>query len=73
MATKITFIYDNPNDPAAFETDNPDLLAMAKAIPGFQCIQVSRVWQEHRSPTASQKGLSHEHQDHRDVRTPSAP
>lgn len=43
MATKITFIYDHPNDPAAFETDNPDLLAMAKAIPGFQRIQVSRV------------------------------
>ena len=42
MTTKITFIYENPNDPAAFETDNPDLLAMARAIPGFQCIQVSR-------------------------------
>jgi hypothetical protein len=42
VPTRITFIYDNPNDPAAFETDHPDLLAMAKAIPGFQCVKVSR-------------------------------
>jgi len=42
VITKITFIYDSPNDPAAFETDNPHLLAMARAIPGFQCIEVSR-------------------------------
>jgi hypothetical protein len=41
VTTRITFIYDNPNDPVAFETDNPDLMAMARAIPGFQCIQVS--------------------------------
>lgn len=41
MTTRITFIYENPNDPATFETDNPDLLAMAKAIPGYRGIQVS--------------------------------
>ncbi len=42
MTTRITFIYENPNDPATFETDNPHLLAMARAIPGYQGMQVSR-------------------------------
>ena len=42
VTTRITFIYENPNDPATFETDNPHLLAMARAIPGYQGMQVSR-------------------------------
>ena len=44
MTTKISFIYDNRTDPSAFEADHPDLLAVAKAIPGFQRIETSRVW-----------------------------
>ena len=52
MTTRITFIYENPNDPASFETDNPDLLAMARAIPGFQRMEyVPGEAQGHRSPT----------------------
>lgn len=42
MTTRITFFYESPNDPASFETDNPDLLAMARAIPGFQRMEYSR-------------------------------
>lgn len=42
MTTRITFFYESPNDPASFETDNPDLLAMARAIPGFQRMECSR-------------------------------
>lgn len=43
MITKITFIYDTSKDPSDFEGDNPDLMAMARAIPGFQKLEASRV------------------------------
>ena len=43
MTTKITFIYDNLKDPADFEAENPDLMAMARVIPGFQGIETSQV------------------------------
>jgi hypothetical protein len=32
--TKITVIYDNPQDPGAFEAGYPEHLALAEAIPG---------------------------------------
>jgi len=44
VTTRITFIYDNPNDPIAFEADHPDLMAMARAIPGFQRVDTSQAW-----------------------------
>ena len=44
MTTKITVIYDNPNDPAAFEASYPDQLALAKQLPGLQHVESAKVW-----------------------------
>jgi uncharacterized protein (TIGR02118 family) len=43
MSTKITVIYDNPQDPAAFEAGYPDQLALAKQIPGVQRMESAKV------------------------------
>lgn len=53
MGTKITFIYDNPADPEAFEAGYADgHLALARALPGVRRIEASRVWpKEDGSPT----------------------
>ena len=52
MTTKITVIYENPQDPAAFEADYPAQLALARNIPGVQKIETSKVWpKEDGSPT----------------------
>jgi uncharacterized protein (TIGR02118 family) len=50
--TKISFIYDNPDDPKAFEEAYADQLAMARKLPGLTRLQVSKVWpKEDGSPT----------------------
>jgi uncharacterized protein (TIGR02118 family) len=52
MPTKITVIYDNPQDPAAFEAGYPDQLALARKIPGTQRVESAKVWsKEDGSPT----------------------
>ena len=52
METKITVIYDNPDDPDAFELRYPDQLALARKIPGIVKIETSKVWpKEDGSPT----------------------
>lgn len=52
MNTKITVIYDNPQDAAAFEAAYPGQLALAKKIPGIQRMETSKVWpKEDGSPT----------------------
>lgn len=53
MPTKITVIYDNPTDPAAFEAAYADgQVALARALPGLQRIETSKVWpKEDGSPT----------------------
>ncbi len=52
MTTKITVIYDNPQDPEAFEAGYPDQLALARKLPGVQRIETSKVWpKEDGSPT----------------------
>jgi uncharacterized protein (TIGR02118 family) len=52
VTTKITVIYDNPADPAAFEAGYPDQLALARKIPGLQRMETSKVWpKEDGSPT----------------------
>ena len=43
MPTKITVIYDNPQDPTAFEAGYPDQLALARKIPGLQRVESSKV------------------------------
>ncbi len=44
MPTKITVIYENPQDPAAFEAGHPDQLALAKKLPGVERIESAKVW-----------------------------
>jgi uncharacterized protein (TIGR02118 family) len=45
MPTKITVIYDNPTDPAAFETGYAaEQVALAKALPGLTRIETAKVW-----------------------------
>ena len=53
MPTKITVIYDNPTDPAAFEAGYAEgQVALAKALPGLQSVETSKVWpKEDGSPT----------------------
>ncbi len=53
MPTKITFIYDNPTDPAAFEDlYGREFVELATKLPGLQHIETSKVWpKEDGSPT----------------------
>ena len=52
MPTKITVVYDNPTDPAAFEAAYPEQVALAKALPGMTRFEASKVWpKEDGSPT----------------------
>jgi uncharacterized protein (TIGR02118 family) len=52
VTTKITVIYDNPQDPEAFEAGYPDQLGLARKIPGIQRMETSKVWpKEDGSPT----------------------
>jgi uncharacterized protein (TIGR02118 family) len=58
MPTKITLIYDNPQDPDAFEGGYPDHPALAREIPGVQRIESSKVWpKEDGSPTPAYRLL----------------
>jgi uncharacterized protein (TIGR02118 family) len=51
-STKITLIFDNPQDPEAFEAAYPEQLALARTIPGVQRMETSKVWpKEDGSPT----------------------
>ncbi|MBV9845548.1 MAG: EthD family reductase [Kutzneria sp.] len=53
MPTKITFIYDNPTDPAAFEAGYAaGQVELASKLPGVRRIETSKVWpKEDGSPT----------------------
>jgi uncharacterized protein (TIGR02118 family) len=42
--TKISFVYSNPTDPAAFEAAYPGQLALARKLPGLIRLQASKVW-----------------------------
>jgi uncharacterized protein (TIGR02118 family) len=44
VPTTITVIYDNPEDPAAFEATFPDQLALAHELPGVQKVVSAKVW-----------------------------
>ena len=59
MPTKITVIYDNPTDPAAFEAGYADgQVALARALPGLTRIETSKVWpKEDGSPTPAYRLL----------------
>ncbi len=59
MPTKITAIYDNPADPAAFDAAWADgVVELAKKLPGLQSIETSKVWpKEDGSPTPAYRML----------------
>jgi len=58
VSTKITVIYDNPQDPAAFETGYADQPALARKLPGVQAFEASKVWpKEDGSPTPAYRML----------------
>ena len=44
MPTKITAIYENPQDADAFEAGHHEQLALAKKIPGVKRIESAKVW-----------------------------
>ena len=43
MPTKITAIYETPQDPDAFEAGHNEQIALAKKIPGVQRIESAKV------------------------------
>jgi len=56
--TKISFIYSNPTDPAAFEAAYPEQLALARKLTGLTRLQASKVWpKEDASPTPAYRLL----------------
>jgi uncharacterized protein (TIGR02118 family) len=56
--TKISFVYSNPTDPAAFEAAYADQVALARKLPGLTRLQTSRVWpKEDGSPTPAYRML----------------
>lgn len=58
METKITVIYDNPQDPEAFEAAFPEHLALARKIPGIRRLESAKVWpKEDGSPTPAYRLL----------------
>jgi uncharacterized protein (TIGR02118 family) len=56
--TKISFIYSNPTDPAAFEAAYPGQLELARKLPGLTRLEASKVWpKEDGSPTPAYRLL----------------
>lgn len=57
--TKITVIYDNPTDPAAFEAAyEAEQLEAARKIPGHIRVETSKVWpKEDGSPTPAYRSI----------------
>jgi len=44
MPTKITAIYDNPENPDTFEAGHDEQIALAKKIPGVKRVESAKVW-----------------------------
>jgi uncharacterized protein (TIGR02118 family) len=56
--TKISFVYSNPTDPAAFEAAYPEQLALARRLPDLKRLQAAKVWpKEDGSPTPAYRLL----------------
>jgi uncharacterized protein (TIGR02118 family) len=56
--TKISFVYSNPTDPAAFGAAYPEQIALARKLPGLTRLQASKVWpKEDGSPTPAYRLL----------------
>ena len=58
MSTKITIIYDNPENPEVFEAAYPEQVTLARKVPGVERIESARVWpKEDGSPTPAYRLL----------------
>jgi hypothetical protein len=58
MTTKITLIFDNPADPAAFEATYAGAPDLARALPAVQRVESAKVWpKEDGSPTPAHRTL----------------
>jgi hypothetical protein len=58
MPTKISFVFDQPTDPNAFESAYPAILELAKGLTGVQRAESGKVWpHEDGSPTAKYRVL----------------
>lgn len=58
MPTKITFIIDNPADPAAFEAAYPEIESFARQLPQLRRVEAAKVWpKEDGTPTPAHRTL----------------
>ena len=58
MSTKVTYIIDNPSDPAAFEAAYPALEDSVKQFPNLQRYEAGKVWpKEDGTPTPAYRTL----------------
>jgi uncharacterized protein (TIGR02118 family) len=44
MSTKITVIYDNPENADVFEAGYPEQVKLARMLPGVERVESARVW-----------------------------
>jgi hypothetical protein len=58
MTTKITVIYDNPLDPAAFEASYAEQLELAKQLPGLERFESAKVWPKRTARLHRRTGCS---------------
>ena len=72
-ATKISFVYSNPIDPAAFEAAYGAQIEMARKLPGLTGLQASKVWpREDGSPPPAYRLLDLYFADYAAASTASA-
>ena len=58
MPTKITAIYENPQNPADFEAGYDEMVSRAKQLPGVERLESAKVWpKEDGSPTPAYRVL----------------
>jgi hypothetical protein len=58
MPTKITLVFEHPQDPDAFEAGYPDQLALAAKMPRIDRLESSKVWpKEDGTPTPAYRLL----------------
>ena len=58
MPTKIELIVDNQDDNDAFDAGWPELVALARALPGLQRLESGKVWpKEDGTPTPAHRSL----------------
>lgn len=58
MPTKITLIIDNPADPAAFESQYAEIVALATQLPELRRVESAKVWpKEDGTPTPAHRTL----------------